>query len=306
MCGFYRARSHDVIPVGRCLLQPESFDRAAGALCRWMADRRVPAYDERLGGGIVRHLLLRSGTDGVLACIVTAGPLPPGAAEALRSACPELTGVVHCRNVRPGNVVLTDELKTLWGRDTVTQTLCGTSFSLSPQTFFQVNTAQAERLYTIAGQYAAPAGKLVLDLLYCGAGSIGLSAAGDAARLIGNDVVPSAIENARKNAADNGIYNAEFFCGDASDIAAKLARDGLRPDVIITDPPRKGMDESVIRAIASMSPARVVYVSCDPATLARDLNRLTARGYTAERCTAVDMFPRTGHIETVVLLTRNT
>ena len=301
VCGFYRARSHDVIPVGRCLLQPECFDRAAGALCRWMADRRVPAYDERLGGGIVRHLLLRSGTDGVLACIVTAGPLPPGAVEALRSACPEITGVVHCRNIRPGNVVLTDELKTLWGRDTVTQTLCGASFSLSPQTFFQVNTAQAERLYTIAGQYAEPAGKLVLDL-YCGAGSIGLSAARDAARLIGNDVVPSAIENARKNAADNGIDNAEYFCGDASDIAAKLARDGLRPDVIITDPPRKGMDEPVIRAIASMSPARIVYVSCDPATLARDLNRLAAGGYTAERCTAVDMFPRTGHVETVCCL----
>ena len=167
-----------------------------------------------------------------------------------------------------------------------------------------MNTAQAEVLYTIAGEYAGPTGKTVLDL-YCGAGSIGLAVARNAARLIGNDIVPAAVENARRNAAQNGVTNAEYFCGDASAIAQKLAADGLHPDVIITDPPRKGMDEPVLDALAAMAPERIVYVSCDPGTLARDLKRLTERGYAPVRCEAVHMFPRTAHVETVVLLERN-
>ena len=303
VCGFYRARSHDVIETPRCLLQPESFDRAAAALLQWMTDTGMPAYDEASGAGTIRHLLLRRGTGGLLACIVSAGDVAPSAADALRAACPELTGVLVCRNSRPGNVVLTDDIRVLWGEETVEQSLCGARFTLSVQTFFQVNAAQAERLYTLAGEYAEPAGKTVLDL-YCGAGTIGLSVARDAAKLIGSDIVPSAVENARKNAARNGFKNAEYFCGDASAIAERLARDGLRPDVIITDPPRKGMAEPVLAAMRNMSPERIVYVSCDPATLARDLARLSAMGYTPQKCTAVDMFPQTGHVESVTLLTR--
>ena len=301
VCGFYRPRSHDVIQPERCLLQPEVFDRAAQALRNWMERHDIPAYDERSGDGLVRHLYLRHSAGHLAACVVAADKMPPSVADVLRKACPELTGVFLCVNRTPGNVVLTGDLQLLWGSDTVEETLCGAKLTLSPLTFFQVNTAQAEKLYTLAGEYAEPAAKTVLDL-YCGAGSIGLAVARDAARLIGSDIVPSAVANARQNAARNGVQNAEYFCGDASAIAARLAAEGLRPDVIITDPPRKGMDEPVLDALAAMAPERIVYVSCDPGTLARDLKRLTERGYTPTRCTAVDMFPRTHHVESVVLL----
>ncbi|MCD7770435.1 MAG: 23S rRNA (uracil(1939)-C(5))-methyltransferase RlmD, partial [Oscillospiraceae bacterium] len=263
----------------------------------------TPAYEERTGEGAVRHLFLRRTTKDFAACIVSARPLPESAVNALRAACPELTGVLLCENRARGNTVLDGPIRLLWGRDTVEEALCGAVFELSPLTFFQVNTRQAETLYTLAGSYAEPAGRTVLDL-YCGAGTIGLSIARDAARLIGSDIVPSAIENAKKNAAKNGIKNAEYFCGDARDVAQRLASDGLRPDVIITDPPRKGMDEQVLTAIVSMAPERIVYVSCDPGTLARDLRRLHEMGYEAEECCAVDMFPRTGHVECISKLTR--
>lgn len=303
VCGFYRPRSHDVIETKRCLLQPESFDRAAAALLQWMRDGGVPAYDERTGQGLIRHLFLREGVSGVSACIVAAGKTDVSAADAMMAAEPALTGVSLCINPKPGNVVLTGDIRPLRGVQTVEHTLCGAQFELSPPTFFQVNTRQAERLYAIAGKYAEPAGKTILDL-YCGAGTIGLSVARDAAKLIGNDVVPSAVENARRNAARNGVTTAEYFCGDASAVAQKLASDGLRPDAIITDPPRKGMDEPVLRALTDMAPERIVYVSCDPGTLARDLKRLSSLGYSPEACTAVDMFPRTYHVETVTRLSR--
>lgn len=301
--GFYRPRSHQVIRTERCLLQPEEFDRAAAALGTWMTENHIPAYDEATGQGLIRHLYLRRSSQDFAACIVAADTVDEGVVDALRQACPELTGVLLCRNSEPGNVVLNGTLRTLWGRDTVEETLCGATFSLSPLTFFQVNTAQAQRLYELAGAYAQPEGKLVLDL-YCGAGTIGQSVARQAKKLIGNDIVPAAVENARKNAEKNGVKNAEYFCGDASQIAQKLAADGLHPDVIITDPPRKGMDETVIQALVDMAPERIVYVSCDPATLARDLARLSAQGYAPTHCTAVDMFPRTAHVETVVQLSK--
>ena len=301
VCGFYRARSHEVIPAERCLLQPECFDRAAAALLGWMKENDVPAYDEAAGRGLIRHLFLRRTSSHFAACIVAAGVVDKSAADALIRACPELTGVLLCVDREPGNVVLNGDIRLLRGADTVEETICGARLTLSPLAFFQVNTAQAERLYTVAGQFAQPAGKTVLDL-YCGAGSIGLAVARDAARLIGSDIVPAAIENARANAKANGV-DARYICGDARDVAAALAAEGLRPDVIITDPPRKGMDEAVLTAMADMAPERIVYVSCDPATLARDLKRLDELGYKAERCTAVDMFPRCAHIESCVLLT---
>ncbi len=303
VCGFYRPRSHDVIQPERCHLQPEVFDRAAKALLDWMTENNIPAYDETAGKGLIRHLYLRRSAGNLAACVVAAGTVEGSVVSSLREACPELTGIFLCINKTPGNVVLSGDFQLLWGSDTVEETLCGATLTLSPLTFFQVNTAQAEKLYTIAGEYAEPAGKTVLDL-YCGAGSIGLAVARNAARLIGNDIVPSAVENARRNAAQNSVENAEYFCGDASAIAARLAQDGLRPDVIITDPPRKGMDEPVLDALAAMAPERIVYVSCDPGTLARDLKRLNERDYTPLRCTAVDMFPRTHHVETVILLSR--
>ncbi len=303
VCGFYGPRSHRVVETDRCLLQPEAFDRAAKALLDWMKATGAPVYDEATGQGLVRHLYLRKTSTHFAACIVAAGDVDVSAAEALRRACPELTGVLACVNHAPGNVVLDGPVHFLWGSGTVSETVCGAALTLSPLAFFQVNTAQTEALYGLVREYAQPAGKTVLDL-YCGAGSIGLAAARDAAALIGSDIVPAAIENARTNAEQNGVANARYICGDAKNVARQLAQEGLRPDVIVTDPPRKGMDEAVLRAIADMGPDALVYVSCDPGTLARDLKRLLELGYTPQRCTAVDMFPRTHHVETCVLLSK--
>ena len=303
VCGFYSPRSHRVVETGRCLLQPEAFDRAARALLAWMRETGVPAYDETSGQGLIRHLYLRKTSSHFAACIVAAGEVDMGAVDALRGACPELTGVLVCVNRSPGNAVLDGPVRLLWGSGTVEETVCGARLRLSPLTFFQVNTAQAEVLYKLAGEYAQCAGKTVLDL-YCGAGSIGLAVARDAARLIGSDIVPSAVENARTNAVKNGVSNTRYICGDAKDVARQLAQEGLRPDVIVTDPPRKGMDETVLRSIAAMAPERLVYVSCDPGTLARDLKRLAELGFRTDRCAAVDMFPRTYHVETCVLLSK--
>ena len=303
VCGFYGPRSHRVVQTDRCLLQPEAFDRAAKALLDWMKKTKTSAYDEATGEGLVRHLYLRKTSSHFAACIVAAGDVDMGAAEALRTACPELTGVLVCVNRAAGNVVLDGPVHVLWGSGTVLESVCGAELTLSPLEFFQVNTAQAETLYGLVRDYARPAGKTVLDL-YCGAGSIGLAAARDAAALIGSDIVPAAIENAHANAARNGVANARYICGDAKDVASQLAREGLHPDVIVADPPRRGMDEAVLRAIADMGPDMLVYVSCDPGTLARDLKRLRELGYGAKRATAVDMFPRTYHVETVVLMSR--
>ena len=194
------------------------------------------------------------------------------------------------------------EFHTLWGKAEIVDELCGSKFSIAPQAFFQINPPQAERLYERAVRYAG-SGELAFDL-YCGAGTISLCLAGHFRRVIGAEIVPEAIENARANAEANGVENIEFLCADAGEAAQKLAERDLRPDVIVVDPPRKGMSEEAVRAVCSMGPQRVVYVSCDPATLARDILRFTELGYTLREATAVDMFPRTCHIETVVLMSQ--
>ena len=198
--------------------------------------------------------------------------------------------------------MLSGQLRTLWGSGTLLDTLCGSEFELSPRAFYQINPPQAERLYQLALDYALPEpGGTALDL-YCGAGTISLCLAKRAARVIGAEIVPEAVENARANAARNGVKNAEFICADAGEAAKELKNRGMTPDVIVVDPPRKGLEAAALEQIASMHPPRLTYVSCDPATLARDLKRLTELGYRAEKAVAVDMFPRTSHVETVMLL----
>ena len=222
--------------------------------------------------------------------------------DRLRRDCPELTGIVLNINKTRGNTVLSGDFYTLYGRADMRDTLCGRGFDIAPQAFFQINPPQAERLYQRACEYCfeQPA-KLVFDL-YCGAGTISLCLARQAERVIGAEIVPEAIENARHNAEMNGVRNANFICGDAGDAAAELAARGLRPDAVVVDPPRKGMSAEAVAAVASMHPECVVYVSCAPATLARDILRFTEYGYELKKITAVDMFPRTCHVETVVLL----
>ena len=213
-------------------------------------------------------------------------------------------GIVLNTNTRDTNVVLGNTYRTLWGEDALEDTLCGLTFRLSIPAFYQVNRSQAERLYGKAAELAGLTGRETVLDLYCGAGTITLCLAKHAKRVIGGEIVPEAIDNARENARRNGVANAEFFCGDAGEIAAHLASEDLRPDVVVVDPPRKGLGEEVIAAVAGMAPERVVYVSCDPATLARDVKRFSALGYAAARAVAVDMFPRTRHVETVVLLSK--
>lgn len=307
--GFYRERSHDIIPIESCLIQNELSDRAARAVTDFINANHIPAYNEQTGKGAVRHVFTRKAvnTPDAVVCVVAAkgfGANTGRLVDALRRACPELTGIVLNINKSEGNTVLAGEFYTLWGESNLRDILCGYSFDIAPQAFFQVTPPQAEKLYHKAVEYAFPEKASLAFDLYCGAGTISLCLSRHADKVIGAEIVPEAVENARKNAERNGVQNAEFICADAGAAAIKLAEQGLKPEVVVVDPPRKGMDENAVRAVASMSPERIVYVSCDPATLARDILRFNGCGYVLEKATAVDMFPKTRHVETVVLLSR--
>ena len=306
--GFYRARTHKVIECEHCLLVKPEADAAAEALREYMQSCRVAGYDEKTGRGLVRHLYIRSNAAGEsLVCVLVNGdklPKEDRLVTLLRDACPKCTGIVLGTNTKKGNVILGDRYRMLWGSDRLEDTLCGKTFRLSVPSFYQVNRVQAERLYAKAIEFAGLTGQETVLDLYCGAGTITLALSDHAKKVLGAEIVPEAIDDARENAARNGVKNAEFFCGDASDVAKKLARENLRPDVITVDPPRKGLAADVVESIAEMQPGRVVYVSCDSATMARDVKRLADLGYTAQRACAVDMFPRADHVETVVLLSK--
>ncbi|MBQ7567131.1 MAG: 23S rRNA (uracil(1939)-C(5))-methyltransferase RlmD [Oscillospiraceae bacterium] len=307
--GFFRARTHELCPVVRCRLQPEAADLAKDAVIAWMREYRVPTYDENTHTGLVRDVYVRvaPGTGEVLVCPVVNGKAVPHERELLdklQSAVPGLKTVVVCENMSVGNSVLAGDFRTLYGSGTVDDTLCGLRYRLSPRSFYQVNRDQAQRLYELAiSQANLQKTDVALDL-YCGTGTITLLLARRCGRAIGVEVVEAAVADARENAKRNGIENAEFFCADAGEAASRLAAEGTRPDVIVVDPPRKGLSPDVIEAIAQMAPQRAVYVSCDPATLGRDVALLAERGYALRTATAVDLFPRTPHVETVVLLSR--
>lgn len=307
--GFYRPRSHDIIRTDRCLIQSERADRVARAVCDWMDACGVPAYDEATGKGVVRHVYVRTGAASgeTHLCIVAARARlreQEKLIELVTGAEPSVTGVVLNINRDPGNVILGDKTITLWGEPELQDSLCGSVFRISPHAFYQVNHDQTERLYACAVDFAGLTGtERVLDL-YCGAGTITLALAARAGHALGVEIVPEAVENARENAARNGVTNVAFECADAGQAALMLTERGERPDVICVDPPRKGLDEMTVEAIGRMAPPRVVYVSCDPATLGRDVKRLAALGYTAARARAFDLFPRTHHVETVVLMSR--
>ena len=308
--GFFQARTHKVVPIRRCLIQTEAADRTAQAVGEWMHRYKISAYDETTGKGLVRHVCVRVNRKGEsLCCVVVNGnkvPREPELAAYVTAAVSHTVGVLLNSNTRRGNVILGDKYRTLFGRNYLMDTLCGLEFKLSMPSFYQVNRDQAEALYGKALEFAGLTGnETVLDL-YCGIGTITLCLAKAAKRVIGAEIVPPAIRDAKENALRNHVENAEFFCGDAADIAAKLESDGLRPDVVTVDPPRKGLAPEVIASVAAMGPEKVVYVSCDPATLGRDVKIFREFGYEAKRAAAVDMFPGTAHVETVVLLSRET
>lgn len=306
--GYYRPRSHDVLDAEDCLLQPLAVTALRKAFKGWMVDCDVPAYREEDGSGLIRHLYVRTNSRGEsLCCVVVNGegvPFGGELIETLRRADAGLAGIVLSFNTRDTNVILGDRYRTLWGRDWLEEELCGLTFRLSVPSFFQINRAQTQRLYRVALDFAGLTGEETVLDLYCGIGTISLALAQRAGRVIGAEIVPQAIEDAKANALRNGVSNTEFFCGDAGAVAKKLAEEGTRPQVICVDPPRKGLGPEVPAILAGMEPERIVYVSCDPATLARDVKRLGELGYRAVKGQAVDLFPRTAHVETVVLLSR--
>lgn len=308
--GFFRKDSHDLIPIDRCLIQPQVADEAKQAVLDWAKTYRIPAYDEASGKGLLRHIFVRfaAATGEVLVCPVVNGEKLPHEAELvslLRERVKGLKSVALNVNTKKGNAVMGDKTRILWGADAIEDILCGLRFRISPRSFYQVNRDQAELLYEKALAAADLHGtETVLDL-YCGTGTITLCLARKAKQVIGVEVVDAAIEDAKKNAVRNQIENARFFCADAGKAAQQLSAEGIRPDVIVVDPPRKGVSADVIDAIEKMSPSRVVYVSCDPATLARDVKLLCIKGYALTHAEAVDLFPRCSHVETVVLMSRD-
>ena len=306
--GFFRAGTHEVVENSRCRILPPEADLVKDKVIDYVNQYRVPVYDETTHTGLLRHIYVRRGavSGQVLVCLAVNGEKLPKAQELIRrlKTVPGFTTLVLSVNTRKGNAVLGDKSITLHGPGYIEDTLCGLTFRLSPRSFYQVNHHQAQRLYeTAIAQAEITKQDTVLDL-YCGVGTITLAMASAAGKVIGVEVVPQAVEDARDNAKRNGIENAEFFCGDAGQAALQLEREGVRPDVVVVDPPRKGLNADTIEALSRMSPRRIVYVSCDPATLSRDVALLKERGYELKTAQAADLFPRCAHVETVVLLSK--
>ncbi len=307
--GFFRAGTHNVVENSRCLILPEEMDRVKEVVMDYVNQFHVTVYQEKTGKGLLRHIYVRKGavSGQILVCLVVNGKKLPRIPE-LIDRLKKIKGfetLVLSVNQKEGNTVLGDEFITLYGPGYIEDTLCGLTFRLSPRSFYQVNHAQAQRLYEAAiSQAEITKNDTVLDL-YCGVGTITLAMASAAGKVIGVEVVPQAVEDARENAKRNGIENAEFFCGDAGQAALELEKNGIKADVVIVDPPRKGLNADTIEALARFSPRRIVYVSCDPATLARDVNLLKERGYALKNAMAADLFPRCAHVESVVCLSRD-
>ncbi len=306
--GFFKAGTHKVVENHRCLILPEETDRVKKIVIDYVNHYRVPAYDETTGKGLLRHIYVRRGavSGQVLVCLVVNGQKLPHTEDLISrlQAVKGFTTLVLSVNTKPGNAVLGDKFINLYGDGFIEDTLCGLTFRLSARSFYQINHHQAQRLYQAAIEQAEiTKDDLVLDL-YCGVGTITLAMAGAAGKVIGVEVVEQAVEDARENALRNGIQNASFFCGDAGKAALELEKEGVRPDVVVVDPPRKGLNADTIEALSRMSPRRIVYVSCDPATLARDVALLKDRGYTLKSAQAADLFPRCAHVESIVCLSK--
>ncbi len=309
--GFFATHSHRIIPNNNCYLQPVIFENLVKAVENWIEKYSISIYNEEKHQGLLRHIYIRQGekTKEIMVVLVINGDTLPYADELISSlkeiALDDLKSVQININKADTNVILGEKCVTLFGSDYITDILCGIKIRLSPLSFYQVNHTMAEKLYRKVAEYGQVEGKTVLDL-YCGAGTIGLSLANKAKKVIGVEIIPEAIKDAKFNAQNNGIENAEFYCMDATDFAEKSAKENLKADVIVVDPPRKGITEELIDTISNkFKPKRVVYVSCDVGTLARDIKIFGEKGYNLVEYTPADLFPRTSHCETVALLVKN-
>lgn len=308
--GFYAYKSHRIIPCSDCSLQPVEFEQGINAFSEWVRKCNITSYDENSGKGLLRHIYFRKafGTGEIMACaVINGGNIPQSnlLIDLLKENVCGLKSVVLNINKEKTNVILGKTSKTIWGSDTITDVLLGKKFVISPNSFYQVNHNQCEKLYNIAKKFADLSGNETLLDLYCGVGTIGLTMADSVKNLVGIEIIPQAIENAKINAQMNDVSNARFICADAPRGAEILKQEGIKPDIIILDPPRKGCDKVLFDTIKQLSPSKIVYVSCDSATLARDLEILKSKNYITQKVTAVDMFPRTPHVEAVALILKN-
>ncbi|MFI3206447.1 MAG: 23S rRNA (uracil(1939)-C(5))-methyltransferase RlmD [Clostridia bacterium] len=307
--GFYGKHSHRIVDAKKCFLQNEDFNIVMDIVRAWHEKHKVSVYSEETHKGLLRHLYLRKGevSNELMVCLVINGDKVPNIQsliDDLKINLPNLCSFVLNINKENTNVILGKKCVTVFGNDHISDKLCGLDFRISPLSFFQVNRTQAEKLYEKAQEYAELKGdEFILDL-YCGTGTIGLSMAKKAKKLIGIEIIPQAIENAKLNAKINGI-EAEFICGDATKASQILSERNKKPDIVILDPPRKGLDKNLIDIVADFQPKKIIYISCDPATLARDLKIFSTKNYKLKKAQAHDLFPATSHVESVCLLTKN-
>ena len=300
--GFYRTHSHDIVPCSDCKIQSQFACKIQHIVLDWMREFSIAPYDEESGRGVMRHIYVRNA---MVCLVVTQKPAHCSVlVSRIMREYPETSGILLNYHRAKTNVILGDRIEVLHGDEDVLDTLCGNEFKIAPHAFYQVNHAQTEVLYSLVMEAAALCGEETVLDLYCGAGTITLSLAAHAKRVIGVEIVPQAVENAKKNAERNKLENVEFLCADAAKAAIALKEREIHANVIVVDPPRKGLSSELIRTIHAFAPERVVYVSCDPATLARDLKEFQQYGYQTKTITPVDMFPRTRHVETVVVMSR--
>lgn len=310
VCGFYSRRSHRVTETYDCLLQPIVFTNIVQDIMDYINHNNIPAYNETNGKGLVRHIYLRRGehTGEIMVCIIVTDlkkkNVFKGLADHICNRFSDIVSILLNENSKNTNVILGNKFAVLYGKETIDDVMCGNIVGISPQSFYQVNTIQAEKLYGLAAEYAQLKRDDVLLDLYCGAGTIGLSMASKVQKIIGVEIIDSAVKNAEENAKKNEILNSEFICGDAGKIAEVLYNRGECPDIIIVDPARRGCDRTTLEYMVKMNPDRIVMISCNPATAARDCAILSELGYIVEKYRAVDLFPRTTHVECVVLMSR--
>lgn len=308
--GYFAKNSHRVIPCERCLLVPEVFDQIAKFTVFFMNQKNIAPYNENTCRGIVRHLCIRSAfsTGDIMVTLVINQKSMPYAHEfaaALTKAFPQVVSVFVNINTKNTNVIMGQKCVKIYGDDTITDTICGVKIAISPLSFYQINRDSVENLYSLVKDFAnAGQDDIVFDL-YCGTGAIGLTVASDAKHLYGIEIIPDAVENAKQNAVINGFDNTTFLCGDCKDAVSYFTENKIDPTIVILDPPRKGCDTTVIETVCTLAPSKVVMVSCNPATMARDVAEFENRGYSLQQLQPVDLFPRTPHVETVLLLTKN-
>ena len=307
VCGFYATNSHRIIPCADCLLQPEIFSEITEYILQYIRTNKLSVYNEQENKGVLRHICLRKGhhSDEINVTIVARRSIPElkKLSKDLITKFPSIKGVVLNLNKKDTNVIMGKEEITLAGKPTIQDIMCQNTVTISPKSFYQINTPMAERLYAIAKGFAQPENKTVADI-YCGIGTIGLSLAKEAKMLIGVEIVESAIQNAKLNAVQNNITNAEFYCSDADNAAEIIKNAGISPDIVILDPARKGCQKSVLQSLAALNPDRIVMISCNPSTAARDCAELEALGYKTQKVQGVDLFSRTYHVEVCILLSK--